>query len=84
MTKKAKIEVTIETPLPEKKRKAPPSNKHSFAKNNPHRFAPGKSGNPSGRPKDETRLLSKAIRGQLGTRAPYEVSLALGLTKGAS
>jgi hypothetical protein len=81
---KNKIAVTIETPLPAKKRKGKPGNPTGFKPGNEHRFRSGQSGNPSGRPKDETRLLSKAIRGQLGTRAPDEVSEALGLSRGAS
>jgi hypothetical protein len=65
----------------------PRSNSSStkFSKGNEHRFEPGVSGNPGGKPKSsEARLLSKAMRVQLSWRAPNEVATQLGLEPGAS
>ena len=57
----------------------------AFQAGNEHRFRPGESGNPSGgRPKDENRLLSKALKVQLANRAPDKVAKALSLPRGAS
>lgn len=64
------------------RKKNPP--RTAFAPGNEHRFEKGVSGNPGGKPKGQTRLLSKAMRVQLAWRAPDEVAIQLGLPPGSS
>jgi hypothetical protein len=65
------------------RRKPGSKNATSFKPGNPHRFQPGTSGNPVGKPK-EHRLLSRSLRSLLSDRAPSEVTKALGLPVSAS
>ena len=78
-TKTKKFVVAVE---PKARKKNPP--RTAFAPGNEHRFEKGVSGNPGGKPKGDTRLLSKAMRVQLAWRAPDEVALQLGLPAGSS
>ena len=79
MRKKKEIIVSLE---PKVKRRTVPSS--AFKKGNAHAFKPGVSGNPSGRPKSSEHIVSRALRIQLGQRAPNEIVLQLGLSPGAS
>jgi hypothetical protein len=76
---KTKVKLTAEVP----RKKNPPST--AFKTGNPFRFPAGVSGNPAGcKPKNEMRLVGKALHAQLPTRAPDVVAKALGLDPGAS
>ena len=78
-TKKLSVEIA---PKVERKRNPPSS---AFKEGNPYRFEPGQSGNPSGgRTKDEHRLVSKAMKVQLNTRAPDAIAKAMQLPRGSS
>ena len=82
-TKKQKLDVEFTPRIPRKRR--PPRTAYSEESPSPYAFQPGQSGNPSGgRPKDENRLVSRALKFQLNNRAPDVVSKALGLPRGAS
>jgi hypothetical protein len=75
-----KIELHIEQR--ERKKTAPRS---AFGPNNPYRVQPGQVLNPrGGKPKDEHRLVSKALKVQLNTRAPDAVTQTLHLSRGSS
>jgi hypothetical protein len=79
-----KLSITVE-PTKKKPRKKVIS-PTAFSKENPSpiAFKPGVSGNPSGRTKDEHRLLSRSIRAQLSARAPDEVCLHFKLPRRSS
>jgi hypothetical protein len=78
--KKQKIELVVDQ---KERKKNPP--RTAFAKGNPYRVQPGQVLNPrGGKPKDEHRLVSKALRVQLNTRAPDAYAKALHLPRGAS
>jgi hypothetical protein len=84
MPKKLPITIEVPTITPKRKRPAP---KNAFKPGNQYAFKRGHSGNPAGRPKDESRnaaLVSNALRGQLGVTAPYQIAETLGLAPGAS
>jgi len=56
-----------------------------FSAGNEHRFAPGVSGNPSGRSAaSERRLISRALHNQLAHRAPDKVAQRFNLPAGSS
>lgn len=85
MAKKQK-EIVISTARPARKRTIP---KTAFRKGgeNPHAFQPGECGrNRAKKPErpDDERLISRALRAQLSTRAPNERAIAVGLRPGAS
>ncbi|WP_371417478.1 DUF5681 domain-containing protein [Granulicella sp. S190] len=77
--KKVAVAVKIEAPLPTKKRRGTPLAKEAGERLAKWAFKKGQSGNPSGRPKDENRLFSKALRARLSHPAPLEVCEAVGL-----
>ena len=81
--KKAKPQI-----LPPKKTKERRAPAHLYSKEKPSPFAfkPGHSGNPGGegRPKDPYRLVSRAMRSRLNTRATDAASFDAGLEPGAS
>lgn len=66
------------------KERRPPSN--AFKPGNKFAFQKGQSGNPGGegRPRDPYRLVSKAMRSRLNTRATDTAALDAGLERGAS
>lgn len=70
--------------LPPERKRTVPSN--AFQPGNKFAFVKGKSGNPGGegRPRDPYRLVSKALRHQLNTRATNEAAMDAGLEPGAS
>lgn len=71
-----------QNPLKTTRKRNPPST--AFKPGNSFRFQPGVSGNPSGKAKNELRLVSRALREQLNLRAPDAVARTNGLAKGAS
>lgn len=57
----------------------------AFEAGNKWQFAPGVSGNPSGRSKaSEQHLISRALHEQLGYRAPNNIAERFNLPKGSS
>ncbi len=73
----------ILSPAKTNERRAP---SNAFKPGNKFAFQKGQSGNPGGegRPKDPYRLVSKAMRSRLNTRATDEAAFAAGLEPGAS
>jgi hypothetical protein len=51
---------------------------------NPHAFQPGESGNPTGKAKNDLKLVSRSLREQIANRAPFKVAQALDLPEGSS
>lgn len=70
--------------LPPERKRTVPSN--AFQPGNKFAFVKGQSGNlgGEGRPRDPYRLVSKALRHQLNTRATNEAAIDAGLEPGAS
>lgn len=66
------------------KERRPPSN--AFKPGNKFAFQKGQSGNPGGegRPRDPYRLVSKAMRNRLNSRATDAAAIEAGLERGAS
>ncbi|MBT9331485.1 DUF5681 domain-containing protein [Paracidobacterium acidisoli] len=81
--KKAKPQILPPTKSNERRS---PAGRYTKEKPSPFAFKPGHSGNPGGegRPKDPYRLVSKAMRSRLNTRATDEAAFAAGLEPGAS
>lgn len=73
----------ILSPAKTKERRAP---SNAFKPGNKFAFQKGQSGNPGGegRPRDPYRLVSKAMRSRLNTRATDTAALDAGLERGAS
>jgi hypothetical protein len=69
---------------PKARKRNAPSTAFKVGGPNPNAFRPGVCPNPGGRPKDELRLVNKALRAQLNTRAPNEIAQLVGLDPGAS
>jgi hypothetical protein len=79
-----KLSITVEPTKKKPRKKVIPSTAYSKDNPSPAAFKPGVSGNPSGRPKDENRLLSRSIRVHLSARASDEVCLHFKLPKRSS
>ena len=70
------------TALVATRKKNPP--RTAFKKDNPHRFKPGASGNPSGKSANDLKLVTRSLREQLNVRAPDAVAKGVGAGRGAS
>ena len=80
MPKKQKSAIEIISP----RKKVVPRSAFKKGERTPHQFKPGVSGNPTGRAKNDLKLVTKSLREQLSTRAPNDVAKSLGLPVGAS
>ena len=82
MPKKSKP-VAIEI-VPPTRKKTVPHSAYKKGERTPHQFKPGVSGNPSGKAKDDTRLISRHLRAMLPCRCPDAVAKGLGIPIGSS
>jgi hypothetical protein len=61
------------------RKKSVPRSAFKKGERTPHQWTPGTSGNPSGRAKSDTRLLSRGLRAALPCRAPAAFCRSVGL-----
>jgi Family of unknown function (DUF5681) len=73
--------ITIIAPV---KKKVVPRSAYKKGESHPHQFQPGQSGNPSGKARDATRLISRHLRAALPCRCPDAVAKGLELPLGSS
>jgi hypothetical protein len=85
MPKKNDDSFTVKVEPPAERKKTVPRSAYSATNPSPYAFeAGGPSPNPGGRAGSKSRLLSRALKARLDTRAPDSVASAFQLGRGAS